>query len=186
MLEDMKLLVEIVQEFLKSWILVFVVFLFSSVILILAHISSISDTLSTMDMKTIVLIIWLISLAMLIVKGISEIVKRYREKRRIRDILKNALNYVITLPPAEKAVLKYIYLSSTNAVYLPYDNPAVLSLWHQGALRKVMNIIFQRKKTGCILYEMLPQLRKLLIDNYYLLNWSNIPYIAELDELQQG
>ena len=122
MLENTKLLVEIVQEFLKSWILVFVVFLFSSVILVLAHISSISDTLSTMDMKTIVLIIWLISLAMLIVKGISEIVKRYREKRRIRDILN----------------------------------------------------------------EMLPQLRKLLIDNYYLLNWSNIPYIAELDELQQG
>ena len=120
-------------------------------------ISAVQDLLSSWSLLAVFFL-----LAAIVVKSTAALIRNYRARKREREILRAALRFVMHLPPGEQALLKYVYSSPVGAVYLPYDNPSELSLWHQGALRRVVSTIFRRNGQGCFLYEMLPQLRELL------------------------
>ena len=174
-IEDLKALLSVLPDVMHTWTASLALFLFSTAVIIVEYLPLEDVKLSPMNTKTILLIIWFFSLMVLIVKGICEVSRQYRQRRRDRETKQRALNYVRTLSPAEQALLKYIYHSPVGAVYLPYDDAAALNLWKGGALRRVVNVLFQRKDTGCFLYDMLPQLRTLIAENYGVLNWGAVP-----------
>lgn len=185
MLDDLKLVISAVQDLLPSWSLLAVFFLFTSAVLILGYLPLGNDKLSVMtDIKTITYIVWLFLLAAIAVKSTAAVIRNYRARKREREILRAALRFVMHLPSGEQALLKYVYSSPSGAVYLPYDNPSALSLWHQGALRRVVNTVFRRNGQGCFLYEMLPQLRELLRTHCLELDWSSPASSVDLDSLQ--
>ena len=182
--DDVKALLSVLHDVMNSWIAALVLFLFVSSALIVEYLPLEDVKLSSMNMKTLLLIIWLFSLMVIIVKGLSGIMRKYRSRKEEQATKRRALNFVLALPLAEQSLLKYIYQSPVGAVYLPYDDPAAIRLWKEGALRRVVNVVFQRKNTGCFLYELLPQLRELLTATYPALNWSTLLPTDRMNDYQ--
>ena len=158
---------------------IFILFLLSSASFLLLEILSRYIILDGM-METIksglfciVVISGVAVLLMVITACFNKIIEPRALKVKRERIVNNALSLLLSLSYDEKALMKYFYQSTINAIYIPFDNPVALALWNKGILQRITNVVFPRfpeKKSAigksCFLYQLMPEIIPLIKRNY--------------------
>lgn len=176
-----------------SWLFLISGFIFSSASLLLMMSPSLTyDKIDSMRyLYFIMIFVWAFFATLIIVKFGFSVYDRRKRKEKSIDTVKNAIKTLLALPEKETALLKYIYESPTDMVYVPCDDAIAISLWNKGMLKRLENVIYSRdfqhyKPHGrvCFLYSILPQLKAIIKGSYTRLGWKDIISYEGLDDYQ--